>query len=123
LFIVTVPAGYPSPAEDFCEGSLDLNQHLIHHPAATFFVRVRGDSMMGAGIFSGDLLVVDRAIAPHSNSIVIAVVNGELTIKRLHQQDEQISLLPENPDYSPIEITSAMEFAVWGVVTGVVRRL
>jgi len=123
LFTVTVSAGYPSPSEDFAEGSLDLNQHLIHHPAATFFVRVRGDSMIGAGIFSGDLLVVDRAIAPHSNSIVIAVVNGELTIKRLHQQDEQISLLPENPDYSPIEITSAMEFAVWGVVTGVVRRL
>lgn len=123
MFIITVSAGYPAPSEDYCEGSLDLNQHLIHHPAATFFVRVRGDSMMGAGIFSGDLLVVDRAIAPCSGSVVIALVNGELTIKRLHQQDGQISLLPENPDYSPIEISDGMEFAVWGVVTGVVRRL
>jgi DNA polymerase V len=83
LFIVTVPAGFPSPAEDYVEGPLDLNRHLIPHPAATFFVRVSGDSMVGAGIHSGDLLIVDRAITATHNHVIIAVLNGDLTIKRL----------------------------------------
>jgi DNA polymerase V len=86
LFIVTVPAGFPSPAEDYAEGPLDLNRYLIHHPAATFFVRVKGDSMIGAGIFCGDLLIVDRALMPNHGNVVIAVVNGDLTVKRFHQE-------------------------------------
>jgi DNA polymerase V len=117
LFIISVPAGFPSPAEDFVEGPLDLNRYLIHHPAATFFVRVIGDSMIGIGIYPNDLLIVDRAVTPVNGSIVIAVVNGDLTIKRLHQGDGQVSLLPENPVYEPIQITAAMSFEVWGVVT------
>lgn len=117
MFIVSVPAGFPSPAEDFVEGPLDLNRYLIHHPAATFFVRVIGDSMTGVGIYPNDLLIVDRAVSATSGSIVIAVVNGDLTVKRLHQQGTQVSLRPENPAYAPIVITPAMSFEVWGVVT------
>jgi DNA polymerase V len=123
LFIISVPAGFPSPAEDFVEGPLDLNRYLIHHPAATFFVRVIGDSMIGVGIYPNDLLIVDRAITPVNGSIVIAVVNGDLTIKRLHQCDGQVSLLPENPAYEPIQITEAMSFEVWGVVTKAIHFL
>jgi DNA polymerase V len=123
LFIVTVPAGFPSPAEDYAEGPLDLNQHLICHPAATFFVRVKGDSMTGVGIYSGDLLIVDRAITPTNGSIIIAVVNGDLTVKRLHQSHGHITLLPENPAYEPIEIGHDVDFAVWGVVTKAIHFL
>jgi len=124
LFIVTVPAGFPSPAEDFAEGPLDLNRHLVRHPAATFFVRVKGDSMTGVGIYSGDLLIVDRAINPTNGSIVIAVVNGNLTVKRFHQSsNDSITLLPENPAYAPIEIDRDTDFAIWGVVTKAVHFL
>ncbi|MGG6242527.1 LexA family protein [Nodosilinea sp. AN01ver1] len=123
MFIVTVPAGFPSPAEDFAEGPLDLNRYLIHHPAATFFVRVQGDSMTGAGIFCGDLLIVDRALHPVPGNVVIAVVNGDLTIKRLHQEAGRILLLPENPDYAPIVIDPDTDFAIWGVVTKAIHFL
>ncbi|MEM6838644.1 MAG: translesion error-prone DNA polymerase V autoproteolytic subunit [Cyanobacteria bacterium P01_C01_bin.120] len=117
MFIIAVPAGFPSPAEDYVEGPLDLNRYLIHHPAATFFVRVIGDSMTGVGIYPNDLLIVDRAVDPISGSIVIAVINGDLTVKRLHQGGDRVALLPENPAYQPIEITPAMTFEIWGVVT------
>lgn len=123
MFIVTVPAGFPSPADDYAEGPLDLNRHLIRHPAATFFVRVKGDSMIGAGIFSGDLLIVDRAMNPTNGSIVIAVVNGDLTVKRLHRSKGGITLLPENPAYRPIEIDHSTDFEVWGVVTKAIHFL
>lgn len=123
MFIVTVPAGFPSPAEDYAEGPLDLNQYLIHHPAATFFVRVKGDSMIGAGIHCGDLLIVDRALNPVPGNVVIAVVNGDLIIKRFHQDQGRIVLMPDNPAYSPIMVTSEMDFAIWGVVTKAIHFL
>ena len=123
MFIVTVPAGFPSPAEDYVEGPLDLNRHLIPHPAATFFVRVSGDSMIGAGIYSGDLLIVDRAVTAAHNSIIIAVLNGDLTVKRLYQVGSTLRLMPENPDYPPIEIYPGTDFEVWGVVTKVIHFL
>lgn len=123
LFSSSVAAGFPSPAEDYIEGSLDLNEHLIKHPAATFFVKVSGDSMVGAGIFDGDLLVVDRALEAKSDSIVLAVVNGEFTVKRLRKIKNKITLLPENPKHRPIEITDGMDFAVWGVVAHVIHTL
>src|SRR5215831_7665344 len=94
LFLVPVSAGYPSPADDYLEGPLDLNEHLITHPTATFFVRVAGESMREAGIHSGDVLVVDRALTPRNGSIVIAVVNGELTVKRLAKRRGQLVLVP-----------------------------
>ncbi|RZM77776.1 translesion error-prone DNA polymerase V autoproteolytic subunit [Leptolyngbya iicbica LK] len=123
LFIITVPAGFPSPGEDYVEGPLDLNRYLVHHPAATFFVRVSGDSMVGAGIYPNDLLIVDRAITPTTGHIVIAVVNGDLTIKRLDISHGKVSLLPENPAYLPIHIDPAMSFDVWGVVTKAIHFL
>lgn len=123
MFTITVPAGYPSPAEDYVEGPLDLNRHLIPRPASTFFVRVSGDSMIGAGIHSGDLLIVDRAEEPKSGHVVIAVVDGDLTIKRLECEGSCVRLVPDNPAYSPIEITDSMQFEVWGVVTKAVHFL
>ncbi|GAB4359445.1 MAG: translesion error-prone DNA polymerase V autoproteolytic subunit [Methylohalobius crimeensis] len=121
LFGSKVPAGFPSPADDHQEDSLDLNQHLVKHPAATFFVRVEGDSMTGVGIHHGDLLVVDRALEPKSGSIVVAAVNGELTVKRLKVERERLRLMPENPDFKPLEIGEGMEFLIWGVVAHAVR--
>lgn len=122
LFLSRVPAGFPSPAEDYVEGSLDLNEHLIQHKEATFFVRVRGDSMAGAGIRNGDLLVVDRAREAGDGDIVIAVVDGELTVKRLYRRGGHLRLLPENPCYHPIEFKDGQELVVWGVVTSFIHR-
>jgi DNA polymerase V len=123
LFLVPVSAGFPSPADDYLEGKLDLNQHLIKHEAATFFVKVQGDSMIGSGIHSGDLLIVDRALEPTDNSVVIAVVNGELTVKRICKRDGKLSLVPDNGNYRPIPITECTNFEVWGVVTHVIHAV
>lgn len=123
LFLASVSAGFPSPAEDYIEGRLDLNRHLIKHPAATFFVRVAGDSMIGAGIHPGDILVVDRALEPQDSNVVIAVIDGELTVKRISQRQGKLFLVPDNQAYEPLEIVEAMEFEVWGVVTSVIHNL
>lgn len=123
LYACKVSAGFPSPADDFLEGKLDLNQHLVHHPAATFFVRATGDSMKNAGIYPDDILIVDRSLTPKNNSIVIAVVNGELTVKRLHKTATHVVLQPENPAYEPIVITPEHDFHIWGVVTNVIHNL
>lgn len=123
LFLESVSAGFPSPADDYLEGKLDLNDFLINNPAATFLVRVTGDSMIGAGIHSGDLLIVDRSLTPKDRNIVIAVINGELTVKKLRITKNKVGLFPENKDYKPIEITSEMNFEVWGVVKSVVHSV
>jgi DNA polymerase V len=123
LFLVPVSAGYPSPADDYLDGALDLNQHLIKHPTATFFVRVAGESMREAGIHSGDVLIVDRALTPSDGSVVIAVVNGELTVKRLSKRHGTLVLMPENAHYPPLPITETTAFEVWGVVTYVIHRV
>ena len=123
IFLGRLPAGFPSPADDYLEGKLDLNRHLIKHPAATFFVRVTGDSMIGAGIHSGDLLVVDRSLEPADKNVVVAVVDGELTVKRLFKQNGVLRLLPENLSYQPIEITAQQTIEIWGVVTSVIHAL
>jgi DNA polymerase V len=122
-YMVPVTAGYPSPAEDFIENKLDLNQHLIQHPAATFFVRVSGDSMTGAGIHSGDLLIVDCSLEPAPGKVVIAVINGEHTVKRLTREGDRIFLMAENADYPPIEVSELEELHIWGVVTCVMHLL
>jgi len=121
LFGSRIAAGFPSPADDHLDDSIDLNAHLVQHPAATFFVRVQGDSMTGVGIHHGDLLVVDRAREPKSGSVVVAVINGELTVKRLLLEDERVWLMPENPRYPPLEIRDGMELVIWGVVAHSVR--
>lgn len=119
LFGDRVSAGFPSPASDYLEAQLDLNAHLIDSPSSTFFVRANGDSMQGRGIFTGDLLVVDRSITPKSGQIVIAALNGELTCKILDTQRR--CLVAANPRYAPIPITEASEFSIEGVVTASVR--
>jgi DNA polymerase V len=123
LFKSGVSAGFPSPAADYEEGKLDLNKHLIRNPAATFFVRVNGDSMIGAGIHTGDLLVVDRSLEPADKSVVIAVVDGELTVKRIRIRKGKITLEPENENYPAQQITECVEFEVWGIVTNVIHAL
>ena len=123
LFLVPVSAGFPSPADDYIENCLDLNKHLIQHPAATFFVRVKGDSMIDAGIHSGDILIVDRSLAATDKKVVIAIIDGELTVKRIRMIAEKIYLLPENDDYNSTEITPSMNFTIWGVVTNVIHAL
>src|SRR5438093_11443760 len=102
LFLVPVQAGFPSPADDYLEGRLDLNEHLIAHPAATFFFRATGDSMIGAGIHSGDLLIVHKAAEPRGGSVGVAVLAGEVTVKRIQTHDGRLSLAPEHPDSPPI---------------------
>ena len=123
LFSSAVSAGFPSPADDHVENQLDLNEHFIRNPAATFCVRAIGESMIGAGIFPDDILIVDRSREAVHGAIVIAVVNGELTVKRLYKKDGKLSLNPENPAYSPIHIHEDMELIIWGVVSGVTRKL
>ena len=123
LLHAQVSAGFPSPADDYTEQKLDLNKHLIKHPAATFFVRVEGDSMINAGIQSGDLLIVDRAMEVTNNVIVVAYVNGEFTVKRIAKKGNRQYLVPESPHYSPLEITAEMDFTTWGVVTFVIHQV
>lgn len=123
LFSSRVPAGFPSPADDHLESELDLNEYLIDHPAETFFVRAKGDSMQQAGIFDKDLLIVDRSLTPKDNDIVIAAVGGELTVKRLCVKHSKPWLLPANPDYRPIQIKEGSELYVWGVVIHSIHRM
>lgn len=118
-----VPAGFPSPAADYEENQLDLNKHLIKNPAATFFVRVSGDSMIGAGINDGDLLIVDRSLDPKDKHVVIAVINGELTVKRIRIRRKKITLEAENINYASQEISNDADFQVWGIVTNVIHSL
>lgn len=118
-----IPAGFPSIAEDYVDRALNLNELLIQHPAATFFVRVSGDSMKDAGITSNDILIVDRALTPTTNKIVIARIDGELTVKRFKREGATILLCADNPAYEPIIITPSIDFEVWGVVTCVIHRV
>ncbi|MCU0847476.1 MAG: translesion error-prone DNA polymerase V autoproteolytic subunit [Spirochaetes bacterium] len=122
LFASSVPAGFPSPADDYVEKKLDFNEYLVKHPAATFCVRVSGSSMTGAGIRSGDILVVDRAVEPSDGRIVVAVLAGELTVKRIMRSRGRICLVSENPEYGPMEVTQDSGFEVWGVVTHVIHH-
>lgn len=123
LYSCLIAAGFPSPADEFLEGKLDLNQHLVANPLATYFVRVSGESMLGAGIHPGDLLVVDRSLEARDGKIVIAVVNGELLVKRLRLEGTQPYLVAEHPDYPELAITEAMELQIWGVVTNVIHSV
>jgi DNA polymerase V len=122
FYVSRVSAGFPSPADDHLHKKLDLNELVIKHPAATYFVRVEGDSMRDAGIFSNDILVVDRALTPKNHDIIVCVVNGEFAVKRFRRQNGHVSLLSENPDYKPIKVSEEMEFQAWGVVTYVIRK-
>lgn len=121
FFLESVQAGFPSPSEDHIEKTLDLNEFLVRHPQATFFVRVSGNSMAGAGISDKDILVVDRSIEPTHGKIVIAVLDGDLTVKRLHRKDGVILLLPESPKFKAIKIKKESDLQIWGVVTNIIK--
>jgi len=123
LLGANIPAGFPSPAQDYIEGTLDLNEYLVTHPAATYFVRVEGYSMIGAGIFPDDILIVDRSLEPHDKKVVIAVVDGELTVKRLRINENCWQLTAENEEYRSIEITEDMDLVIWGIVTYSIHSL
>jgi|TARA_B100000446_G_C10343541_1_gene266822 DNA polymerase V len=122
LFESGVSAGFPSPADDYLDLPIDLNEFLIKHPAATFYVRVKGNSMEGAGIRNGDLLIVDRAEEPRNKSIVLGIIDGEFTVKRIKKKGSDLYLMPDNPEFKPIKINDNMNFQVWGVVTYVVHK-
>lgn len=122
LYSNPVSAGFPSPADDELEKELDLHAFLIQHPAATFFLRVKGNSMINAGIFDGDILIVDRALGAKEGSIIVATVDGEFLVKRLYRKGSKVWLYPENPNYKPLQVSSD-RFEVWGVVTYVLHRV
>ncbi|MBM3434716.1 MAG: translesion error-prone DNA polymerase V autoproteolytic subunit [Bacteroidetes bacterium] len=117
LFSYHIPAGFPSPAEDFLEKRLDLNDYLVRNQAATFLVKVSGNSMINAGISDGDILIVDRSLEPADGKIVLGVLQGEFTVKRIQKRGNKLFLVPENDKFRPIEITVEMDFQIWGIVT------
>ncbi len=118
-----ISAGFPSPALDFVDLSIDLNKHLIKHPSATFYGRVKGESLKNAGISDGDLLVIDRSLEPINGKIAVCFIDGEFTAKRIKKSKLELWLMPENDDYDPIKITEDNYFVVWGVVTHVIKSL
>ncbi len=123
LYATSVKAGFPSPADDFIERKLDLNDYLIKHPTATFFVRAEGDSMKNIGIHPGDLLVIDRSLEITDGKIVIAAIDGEFTVKRVKKVNGELFLIPENENYRPIKIDTTDEFQIFGVVSHVIKTL
>lgn len=124
IFSAKVAAGFPSPAEDYIANNLDLNEYLIKHPAATFLVRATGNSMINAGIHENDILIVDRSVPASHGKIVIAAIDGQLTVKRLHKQKNgKYSLIADNPKFSPIEIYEETETHIWGVVTHIIHAV
>ena len=122
LFAARPAAGFPAPADDLVERALDINDLVVKNPASTFFVRVQGDSMEGAGIFSGDVLVVDRSVVAKDGSIVVAAVYGEMVVKRLHKSGHTHLLISENDVYEPIAVSENDDCFIWGVVVGSVRQ-
>lgn len=122
LGMVKVSAGFPSPAADYQDEHLDINQYLVRNAVSTFFFPVEGNSMEGAEIFAGDILVVDRSLRARDGHIVVAFVDGERLVKRLSCRGELIRLLAEHSDYPPLLIREGMEFLVWGVVVGKFKR-
>jgi len=123
MFEQAVQCGFPSPADDFLDLDINLNDYLVKHKSATFCVRVNGNSMEDDGIQSGDILIVDRAEEKKDNSIVLAVIDNEFTVKRIKKSGEKLFLNPANENYQPIEITKDMNFQIWGLVTFVIHEL
>jgi DNA polymerase V len=124
IFIdIGISAGFPSPADDFRETRISLDEELIHNKEATFFARVTGKSMIGAGLDDNDLLIIDRSLEPENNKIAICFLDGEFTVKRLRVEKNEVWLQPENPDYPTIKITEENNFIIWGIVTNVIKKV
>lgn len=122
LFESTIPAGFPSPVDNAAELRLDLNKHLIKHPSTTFYARVKGDSMQNAGISDGDILIVDRTVEPRENDVVVCILDGDYTVKRVHLDQDEIFLQAANDEYAPIQVTEGNVLSIWGVVTYVIHK-
>ncbi|WBX71535.1 LexA family protein [Tenacibaculum retecalamus] len=120
---IGISAGFPSPADDFKETRISLDEELIRNKEATFFAKVSGQSMIGAGLDDNDLLVIDRSISPENNKIAICFLDGEFTVKRLRVEKDEVWLQPENPDYPIIKITEENNFIIWGIVTSVIKKV
>ena len=116
-----ISAGFPSPADDFKEIRISLDKELVKNEEATFYARVSGDSMQGAGLENGDLLIIDRSIEPSNNKIAVCFIDGEFTVKRIKIESKKVYLIPENKKYSPIEINEENELIIWGIVTYVIK--
>ena len=121
-----IKAGFPSPAQDYVENGIDLNRELVKNPSSTFFGRARGSSMEGAGIFDGDLLIIDKSLEPYEGAVAVCFIDGEFTLKRIHFEREGVQIVavwlqPENDSYSPIKVTEENQFIIWGIVTHSVR--
>jgi len=122
IFNSMISAGFPSPADDYSEDCLDLNKFLIKQKDSTYFMKVEGDSMIDLGIFSGNILIVDRSIKDFNNKVVVAVLNGDFTVRTFVSKNNKIFLFPANKKLKPVEIIGSMDFEVWGVVTTVVNK-
>ncbi|CAM1348839.1 LexA family protein [Tenacibaculum insulae] len=120
---IGISAGFPSPADDFKETRISLDEELIRNKEATFFAKVSGQSMIGAGLDDNDLLVIDRSISPTNNKIAVCFLDGEFTVKRLRVEKDEVWLQPENPDYPIIKITEENNFIIWGIVTSVIKKV
>ncbi len=118
-----ISAGFPSPADDFLDVSIDLNKELIKNPSTTFFGRVKGDSMINAGLNEGDLLVIDKSLEPINNKIAVCFIDGEFTVKRIKIEKDTVWLVAENDKYKPILVTKENDFLIWGIVTTVIKSL
>lgn len=118
-----ITAGFPSPADDFKEVRISLDKTLIRNTDATFYARVKGQSMMGAGIDDGDLLIVDKSLEPQNNKIAVCFLDGEFTVKRLKVEKDAVYLVPENEDYKTIKVTKENQLVIWGIVTYVIKRV
>mgnify|MGYP005851975509 FL=1 len=118
-----ISAGFPSPADDFLDIKIDLNREFIKNPNATFYARVRGKSMIGAGLNDGDLLIIDKSLEPAHKKIAVCFIDGEFTVKRIKKEKDTIWLMPENEEYTPIKVTADNEFIIWGVVTTVIKKV
>ena len=117
LHLTSIEAGFPSPADDHLDVALDLNEYLIKHPSSTFYIYVKGDSMINNGIYNGDIIIVDRSLTPRTKDIVVAVIDGDFTVKKMYKKNNKIYLNPGNENYKSIYIDSNMDFQIWGVVT------
>ena len=118
-----VSAGFPSPAADFMENNIDLNKELSENPLATFYIKVKGNSMIDAGINDKDVLIVDRSIEPQDNKIAICFIDGEFTVKRIKLEKDCLYLMPENSNYTPIKVTEENQLIIWGIVTYVIKKM
>ena len=121
-FVVNgISAGFPSPADDFLDINIDLNKHLIKHPSTTFYGKVKGNSMIDAGIHDGDLLIIDKSLEPKNNKIAVCFLDGEFTVKRIKIEKDIVWLIAENKNYKPIKVTKDNEFLIWGIVINVIK--